>query len=127
MDRLLSALKVRSGEGRLAVLLIGLMFFVSAGGAIGGNAIDALFFSRFGTQYLPTMYMALGVVAFVTLLGTSALLGRVTRERLYPTARSSPSSRLRSSRVSRGAASVRQFLEAASRRSKSSGGKGTQR
>ena len=83
MDRLLSALKVRSGEGRLAVLLIGLMFFVSAGGAIGGNAIDALFFSRFGTQYLPTMYMALGVVAFVTLLGTSALLGRVTRERLY--------------------------------------------
>ncbi len=83
MDRLLSALKVRSGEGRLAALLIGLMFFVSAGGAIGGNAIDALFFSRFGTQYLPYMYMALGVVAFVTLLSTSALLGRVTRERLY--------------------------------------------
>ena len=83
MDRLLSALKVRPGERRLTAILIGLMFFVSAGGAIGGNAIDALFFSRFGTQYLPLMYMALGVVAFVTLLGTSALLGRVTRERLY--------------------------------------------
>ncbi|HET7090537.1 MAG TPA: HEAT repeat domain-containing protein [Anaerolineae bacterium] len=83
MDRLQDTLKIRPGEGRLAALLIGLMFFVSAGGAIGGNAIDALFFSRFGTQYLPTMYMALGVVAFVTLLSTSALLGRVTRERLY--------------------------------------------
>ena len=83
MDRLSGALKVRPGERRLTALLIGLMLFVSAGGAIGGNAIDALFFSRFGTQDLPIMYMALGVVAFVTLLSTAALLGRVTRERLY--------------------------------------------
>lgn len=83
MGRLRDALKVRAGEGRMAALVIGLMLATSAGGAIGGSAIEALFFSRFGVQFLPHMYVALGVISIVTSLVVGALLGRVARERLY--------------------------------------------
>ncbi len=83
MKRLGEALKVRPGEGRMAALLMGLMLFTSAGGSIGGNGIEALFFSRFGVQFLPYMYVALGVITLVTSLSITALLGRVARERLY--------------------------------------------
>ncbi len=83
MRRLGEALKVRPGEGRMVVLLIGLMLFTSAGGSIGGNGIEALFFARFGVQFLPYMYMALGVITLITSLAITALLSRVARERLY--------------------------------------------
>jgi hypothetical protein len=67
----------------MAMLLIGLMLFTSAGGSIGGNGIDALFLSQFGVQYLPYMYVALGIVALAMSFIIAALLGRVARERLY--------------------------------------------
>ena len=41
MKQLGEALKIRPGESRMAMLLIGLMLFTSAGGSIGGNGIDA--------------------------------------------------------------------------------------
>ncbi len=83
MQRLATVFKVRPGEGQLAILLVGLMFATSAGGSIGGNGIEALFFARFGVQYLPYMYMALGAVTLITSLSITAVLGRVARERLY--------------------------------------------
>src|SRR5574337_1504680 len=83
MNRLRSALKVQPGEGRMAALLIGLMLCASAGSTIGSTSIDALFFARFGTEWLPYLYVALGLVTFVNLMAVSALLGRVRRERLY--------------------------------------------
>jgi hypothetical protein len=42
-----------------------------------------LFFSQFGVQYLPYMYVALGIVALAMSFIIAALLGRVARERLY--------------------------------------------
>src|SRR5574341_78976 len=83
MNRLRSALKVQPGEGRMAALLIGLMLCASAGSTIGSTSIDALFFARFGTEWLPYLYVALGLVTFINLMALSALLGRVRRERLY--------------------------------------------
>ena len=83
MTHLAGVLKIRPGEGRMAMLLIGVMLFTSAGGSIGGNGIEALFFARFGVQFLPYMYVALGVTTLVTSLTITALLGRVARERLY--------------------------------------------
>ena len=62
--------KVQPGEGRMSLLLIGLMLAASAGMGLGGSGIDALFFARFGVQYLPTMYMLLGVVTLITMLVT---------------------------------------------------------
>src|SRR3990172_5326539 len=83
MDRLGEALKIRPGEGRMAALAIGLMLLVSAGSSIGSASIDALFFSRFGVQFLPTMYVVLGVTTFVSSMLITGLLGRVAHARLF--------------------------------------------
>src|SRR6266852_8981842 len=56
---------------------------VTVGGSVGGNAIEALFFSRQGTAALPALYMALGITNFVVSLGITAVLGRVARVRVY--------------------------------------------
>ena len=85
MTQLAELLNVRSGEGRTASLLIGVMLFTSAGSAIGGTGIEALFFSRFGVQYLPYMYMVLGTVSFLTSLAITAMLGRLPKQALYVT------------------------------------------
>src|SRR5258707_4830487 len=83
MNRILETFKIRAGEQRMAALLVGLMLFTSAGGAIGGNAIEALFFARFGVALLPTMYVALGLFSFFMSFAITALMGRIARERLY--------------------------------------------
>lgn len=83
MKRLADLFSIRPGEGRMAILLIGVMLFTSAGSAVGGTGIEALFFSRFGVQYLPYMYMVLGTVSFLTSLAITAMLGRLPKEALY--------------------------------------------
>ncbi|MEP6693444.1 MAG: Npt1/Npt2 family nucleotide transporter, partial [Chloroflexota bacterium] len=81
--RLAELFRVRDGEGRTVSLVLTVTFLLTAGGCIGGNAIEALFFSRQGTSALPLMYMALGVTNFVVSLGITAILGRVRRARVY--------------------------------------------
>ena len=83
MKRLAEVLKIRPGEGRMATLVIGLMLFASAGYTVGNTGVEALFFARFGVEFLPYMYMALGVLSFFITLGVTALLGRVRHEVLY--------------------------------------------
>lgn len=85
MKRLADFLSIRPGEGRMATLIIGVMLFTSAGSAVGGTGIEALFFSRFGVQYLPYMYMVLGTVSFLTSLVITAMLGRLPHNVLYVT------------------------------------------
>lgn len=82
-SRLKEILRIRPSETGMVVLVTSLMFFALAGGAIGSPGIEALFFSRFGVQFLPHMYVALGLVIVATSLGFTALLGRLDRERLY--------------------------------------------
>src|SRR5689334_6396502 len=83
MNRILETFKIRPEEQRMAALLVGLMLFTSAGGSIGGNAIEALFFARFGVTLLPYMYVVLGLFSFGMSFAITALMGRVARERLY--------------------------------------------
>jgi HEAT repeat protein/ATP/ADP translocase len=83
MKRLAEFLKIHPGEGRMAALLMALMLCAAAGSSIGGASIDALFFARFGVEFLPYLYVALGVVTFLNLMAVTVLLGRVSRERLY--------------------------------------------
>jgi HEAT repeat protein len=82
-SRLAELLALRAGEGRLAALVVGVMLSTAAGSALGGTGIEALFFARFGTEYLPYLYMALGATAYATSLLITALLGRMRREVLY--------------------------------------------
>ena len=67
----------------MATLVIGLMLFASAGYTLGNTGVEALFFARYGVEFLPYMYMALGVLSFFITLGVTALLGRVRHEILY--------------------------------------------
>jgi len=83
MKRLAEILKIRPGEERMASLVIGLMLFASAGYTFGNTGVETLFFSRYGVEFLPYMYMALGVLSFIITMGVTALLGRVRHETLY--------------------------------------------
>lgn len=85
MKRLAETLKIRPGEERMAILVIGLMLFASAGFTFGNTGVEALFFARYGVEFLPYMYMALGVLSFIMTMGITALLGRVRQETLYVT------------------------------------------
>ena len=67
----------------MAALVVGVMLFTSAGFTLGNTGVEALFFSRFGVQFLPYMYMALGILSFFVTLGITALLGRVRHETVY--------------------------------------------
>ncbi|MGD8402325.1 MAG: Npt1/Npt2 family nucleotide transporter [Anaerolineales bacterium] len=83
MKRLAEILKIRPGEERMVSLVIGMMLFASAGYTFGNTGVEALFFSRYGVEFLPYMYMALGVLSFIITMGITALLGRVRHETLY--------------------------------------------
>ncbi len=81
--RLFSLLQVRPAESNLVGLLAGLTFLTAAGGAVGSPGIEALFYSRFGVQFLPYMYIALGALTLVTSLLLTTAIGRFDRSRLY--------------------------------------------
>jgi HEAT repeat protein len=83
MTRLAQALSIKSGEGRMASLMIGIMLFTSMGASLGGTGIEALFFARFGVEYLPYMFLGLGVTSMVVSFGTTAALGSIPRRILY--------------------------------------------
>ena len=83
MTRFAALLAIRPGEGRLAGLVVGVMLVTSAGSAAGSAGIETLFFTRFGVQYLPYMYMLLGAVTMGASLSVTAWLGRTTPRRLY--------------------------------------------
>jgi hypothetical protein len=78
MSRLLG---LRPGEGRTVRLAVGAAFFASAGLMIGQSGIEALFFSRYGVDKLPVMYLLLGGTMFVASIGVVALLGTLGRAR----------------------------------------------
>jgi HEAT repeat protein len=83
MTRLTQALSIRSGENRMASLMIGIMLFTAMGAALGGTGIEALFFARFGVEYLPYMFVGLGITSMIMSFGFSAALGSLPRRVLY--------------------------------------------
>ncbi len=83
MNRILETFKIKLGEERMSALLVGLMLFTSAGAAMGGNATEALFFARFGVEFLPSMYVILGLFTFVTSMAITIIMGRFSKQRLF--------------------------------------------
>ena len=83
MEWLADVLKIRPGEGRIVSLLAGMILVISAGVGMGAASINALFFARFGVEYLPYLYIALGLVTFLNLMAIAGLLGRFSREQVY--------------------------------------------
>lgn len=84
MSRLLSFLSIKPGEGRQAALMVGVTLFSAMGSALGGAGIEALFFARFGVEYLPYMYIGLGITAMITSFFVTAALGKIPKRIVYP-------------------------------------------
>ena len=78
-----SLFQIRPGEGRSTLLLVLVMFLLTAGASIGSPGINALFLARVGVEFLPYMYIALAGLTVVTTLLLTALLGRFSKKRLY--------------------------------------------
>ena len=81
--RMQQALKIRAAESRMVGLVLSMMLIANLAGAIGSPAIEALFYTRFGVQFLPQMYIALGIVTMAVSLLITGLLARAAREVLY--------------------------------------------
>ena len=81
--RITILLQIRPGEAPLVTLMTGMMFAAFAGAAIASPGIEALFYARFGVEFLPPMYIILGLVALLTSLAMTGLLARVDRRRFY--------------------------------------------
>jgi hypothetical protein len=72
---------VRAGERRLAAYLVLTFFLLSAGLAIGRGTADALFFKRYGIEYLPLVFLALGGLLAAAGTVYTAFVDRVPAER----------------------------------------------
>jgi HEAT repeat protein len=83
MTRIQQLLSIRQGESRMAFLVLGVMLFTAMGAALGGTGIEALFFARFGVEYLPYMFVGLGITSMIMSFGVTALLSRIPRQALY--------------------------------------------
>jgi HEAT repeat protein len=56
------------------------MFVAMAGAAVGANGVESLFFARFGPDFLPYLYLALGPLTFAVMIGMGTLIsGEATR------------------------------------------------
>lgn len=82
-SRIRTLLNIQADESRMAALVVGVMVLTSAGFTLGSTGVETLFFTRYGVEYLPYMYIPLGVLTFLTSLGITALLGRIRHETLY--------------------------------------------
>ena len=60
-----------------------LFLVISAGLAIGRGTADALFLKRFGIQYLPIMYLGLGVLMATVSTVYAAYADRLAPERTF--------------------------------------------
>ncbi|MEW6404279.1 MAG: Npt1/Npt2 family nucleotide transporter, partial [Chloroflexota bacterium] len=83
MTRFAQALSIRPGEGHMSSLMLGMMLVTSMGAALGGTGIEALFFARFGVEYLPYMFVGLGFTSMLMSYGVTAALGSIPRRILY--------------------------------------------
>lgn len=81
--RLRSLLNIHTDESRIAALVIGVMFLTSAGFTLGSKGVETLFYTRYGVEYLPYMFLLSALLSLATTLAMTALLGRVRREHLY--------------------------------------------
>ncbi len=84
-QNLLALLKVRPDEARMAFGVALFFAVIELGRGIGGSAADALFFRRFGVEYLPYLFIGLGITTFIVSLSYAAFLGRVAKRRLFST------------------------------------------
>ncbi|MGH8928010.1 MAG: HEAT repeat domain-containing protein [Acidimicrobiia bacterium] len=81
LSRTAASLGVRPGEGRMVGSVAALFIITQASQGLGANAADALFFLRFGVEFLPIMILLSGPILMVATVAYSGGLGRVGASR----------------------------------------------
>lgn len=82
-NRIRKLLNIHAAESRMALLVVGVMLLTSAGFTLGSKGVETLFYTRYGVEYLPYMFLLSGVFSLIISLGMTALLARASREYLY--------------------------------------------
>ena len=77
LARLGTAVGVRAGEGPLTGWMAALFAITQAGHGLGANTADALFFLRFGVEFLPLMILISGLVVMLATVGYMVGLARI--------------------------------------------------
>ncbi len=75
--------RVRSGERTALAYFLRLFFLLGIGMAIGRGSADALFFKRYGIEFLPQLYLLLGMLLFGISVSYAAFADRLPAERFF--------------------------------------------
>ena len=83
MNKLLKLLLIRENEKVTVFYFLSFFFIVSCGMAMGKASADALFFKRFGIEYLPLMFIALAVLLTLVSLVYAAFADKISAEKFF--------------------------------------------
>ena len=83
MKKLLRLLLVREDEKVTVLYFLSFFFIVGCGLAMGKASAEALFFKRYGIEYLPVMYIALGIVLSLVSIIYASFADRMSAEKFY--------------------------------------------
>ena len=83
LQRISNLLLIRNGEQQQVLYFLFLFFFVGAGMALGRGASEALFFKRYGIEYLPIMFIITSILLSSISLLYAAFVDRLPSEKFY--------------------------------------------
>ncbi len=83
IDRIFKYLLIRDEEKSTVFYFVLFFVLLGSGMAIGRGTTDALFFKRYGIQYLPVMYIFLSVLLFITSTAYAAFADRLSPEKFF--------------------------------------------
>jgi CRP-like cAMP-binding protein len=83
MNDLVRLLAIRPGEGRLIALVAALFATIEGARGFGEIGADTLFLRRIGADFLPQMYVGLGIISLLVAVAYGAAIGRLDRGRLF--------------------------------------------
>lgn len=83
MKNLLRLLLIREDEKTTVFYFLSFFFIVGCGLAMGKASAEALFFKRYGIEYLPVMYFALGILLSIVSIIYASFADRMSAEKFY--------------------------------------------
>jgi hypothetical protein len=83
IKRLGSFILIRDQEYRHVAYFFALYFLIGCGMALGRGTADALFFKRYGIEYLPVMYIIVSLLLCLTSVAYAAFADRIPSERFF--------------------------------------------
>ena len=82
-DRLATFFLIKEDEHYPTAYFLVLFLLIGAGLAIGRGSADALFFKRYGVEYLPVMYISFGILLSIISAIYAAFADRIAAEKFF--------------------------------------------